>query len=640
MKALEDHIIEQRQSDPLVVTDLSETNQMEAEWRRLQKEYQQLIGAEPAWPEPAMEAAIAQPSNDTCAGATSITCPGSITQSTIGATDDGPNDCTNRNFNTVWFTFTGDGAVHTFSTVGSDYDTVLQVFTGSCGGLTSVACNDDCDPVVFGPSCQTFIATAGVTYFIRVTDFFDFGGGTLVLSCVTLQLPVAVCHDVTVSADSNCQANVTPQQVDNGSTDPDGTIVDQTLTPPGPYGLGTTTVTLTVTDNDGLTDTCTATITVEDTTAPIITCPADITAECTSPAGATVMYTAPTASDTCDTTPTVTCTSASGSTFPIGTTTVTCTASDDHGNTSLPCTFTVQVVDTTAPTINCPANITVTENPPSSGSAVVTFAATASDTCDSTPTVMCSPASGSMFPIGTTTVTCTATDDSGNSAMCSFMVTVTPACTITCPANITVNNDPGQCGANVSFAPTTTGNCGTVTCTPASGSFFPVGPTTVTCTTSAGPMCSFTVTVNDAEAPVITFTGPITLSPPNHQYVTLTLAQLVASVTDNCDTSVGVSSVVITKVSSDEPEDARGNGDGNTLNDIVIAADCKSVQLRRERADELNGRVYTITVKVADASGNVRIASRTVTVPIGPGSGPAVDDGAAAGYMVISNCGP
>jgi hypothetical protein len=138
---------------------------------------------------------------------------------------------------------------------------------------------------------------------------------------------------------------------------------------------------------------------------------------------------------------------------------------------------------------------------------------------------------------------------------------------------------------------------------------------------------------------VITFTGPITLSPPNHQYVTLTLAQLVASVTDNCDTSVGVSSVVITQVSSDEPEDARGNGDGNTRNDIVIAADCKSVQLRAERADELNGRVYTITVKVADASGNVRIASRTVTVQIGPNT-PAVDNGPAAGYTVISNCGP
>jgi len=65
----------------------------------------------------------------------------------------------------------------------------------------------------------------------------------------------------------------------------------------------------------------------------------------------------------------------------------------------------------------------------------------------------------------------------------------------------------------------------------------------------------------------------------------------------------------------------------------------RSVQLRAERAEGLNGRVYTISVKVTDSSGNVRTASRTVTVQIGPNM-PAVDNGAAAGYTVISNCGP
>ncbi len=60
-------------------------------------------------------------------------------------------------------------------------------------------------------------------------------------------------------------------------------------------------------------------------------------------------------------------------------------------------------------------------------------------------------------------------------------------CTLTCPANITVSNDPGQCGAVVNYpAPTTTGDCGTVTCSPPSGSFFPVGTTTVTCVASSG----------------------------------------------------------------------------------------------------------------------------------------------------------
>jgi hypothetical protein len=60
-------------------------------------------------------------------------------------------------------------------------------------------------------------------------------------------------------------------------------------------------------------------------------------------------------------------------------------------------------------------------------------------------------------------------------------------CQLTCPANIIKSNDPNQCGAVVTYpAPTTTGSCGTVTCTPASGSFFPVGTTTVTCTSSGG----------------------------------------------------------------------------------------------------------------------------------------------------------
>src|SRR5205085_827281 len=66
----------------------------------------------------------------------------------------------------------------------------------------------------------------------------------------------------------------------------------------------------------------------------------------------------------------------------------------------------------------------------------------------------------------------------------------------------------GACAATVSYAdPTTTGSCGTVICSPASGSSFPVGVTTVSCTASVGsnphPSCSFTVTVKDTEKPQI-----------------------------------------------------------------------------------------------------------------------------------------
>ncbi len=103
-------------------------------------------------------------------------------------------------------------------------------------------------------------------------------------------------------------------------------------------------------------------------------------------------------------------------------------------------------------------------------------------------------------------ITATATDLQGNTSEFSACVPVAAApCTINCPANITRPNDPGACGAVITYpAPTIGGTCGTVTCNPPSGSFFPTGPTTVTCTTGAGPSCSFSVTVNDTGNPLVT----------------------------------------------------------------------------------------------------------------------------------------
>ena len=77
----------------------------------------------------------------------------------------------------------------------------------------------------------------------------------------------------------------------------------------------------------------------------------------------------------------------------------------------------------------------------------------------------------------------------------TFTTTAAP-CAISCPSNITVPNSPGQQGAIVSYAaPATSGDCGTVTCSPASGTFFALGTTTVNCNTTSGSSCSFTVTV-------------------------------------------------------------------------------------------------------------------------------------------------
>src|SRR5207237_1098962 len=98
-------------------------------------------------------------------------------------------------------------------------------------------------------------------------------------------------------------------------------------------------------------------VTVRDKTAPAITVPAHASVEATSPAGAVFTYTA-SAADVVDGTVVATCTPASGSFFPSGTTTVTCTASDARGNTRT-ASFNLIVVDTLAPSVTPPAAIAV-----------------------------------------------------------------------------------------------------------------------------------------------------------------------------------------------------------------------------------------------------------------------------------------
>src|SRR5207247_6045870 len=105
----------------------------------------------------------------------------------------------------------------------------------------------------------------------------------------------------------------------------------------------------------------------------------------------------------------------------VGTTTVTSTARDSSGNSST-CAFTVTVRDTQSPTITCPADLTV-DAPPGACASSVTFTVTATDNC-TVSDLTSAPASGSAFPVGTTTVISTARDASGNASQCLFTVTV------------------------------------------------------------------------------------------------------------------------------------------------------------------------------------------------------------------------
>jgi hypothetical protein len=235
-----------------------------------------------------------------------------------------------------------------------------------------------------------------------------------------------------------------------------------------------------------------------------LTCPANITvSNDPNQCGAGVTYPAPTATGTCGT---ITCSPASGSFFPVGTTPVTCTST--AGPT---CSFTVTVNDTQAPTITCPSDFTVPSDVGQCGAAV-DFPITASDNCPGV-TFVCNHPPGSTFDVGTTPVTCTATDGASNSSSCSFALTVLDAEIphITCPPDLTVGNDPGLCSAVVDYTPPgASDNCPGVTfaCDPPPGSTFDVGDTTVLCeATDASALteaCEFTITVNDTENPLMT----------------------------------------------------------------------------------------------------------------------------------------
>src|SRR6185295_15244275 len=323
-----------------------------------------------------------------------------------------------------------------------------------------------------------------------------------------------------------------------------GQIVTRTagLASGSTFPTGTTTNSFLVTDASGNTATCSFTVTVIDNQVPVITCNSNITVN-NDPGvcGAVVTYTV-TSSDNCPgQIVTRTAGLASGSTFPICTTTNSFLVTDASGNTAT-CSFTVTVIDNQVPVITCNSNITVNNDPNVCG-AVVTYTVTSSDNCPGQiVTRTAGLASGSTFPTGTTTNSFLVTDASGNTATCSFTVTVidNQVPVITCNSNITVNNDPGVCGAVVTYTVTSSDNCPgqvvTRTAGLASGSTSPIGTTTnsflVTDASGNTATCSFMVTVNDNQLPVITCNSNITVN--NDPGVCGAVVTYTVTSSDNC----------------------------------------------------------------------------------------------------------
>ena len=281
------------------------------------------------------------------------------------------------------------------------------------------------------------------------------------------------------------------------------------------------------------------TLVVSDDEAPVIVnCQSDISVNNDAgDCGAIVNFSAPSATDNCVLSGFST-NHNSGELFPVGTTTVTYTATDGGGNITT-CSFDITVTDNEDPTIaNCPANITTSNSTNQCGATVSWPVPVASDNCNvNSFTTTHSP--GAFFALGTTTVVYTATDNAGNSTTCTFTVTVNDnqLPTLACPSNINVNNNPGLCGATVNYIVTGTDNCpGVVTTLTGgltSGSFFPVGTTVVsylaTDAASNTATCSFTITVADNEAPVFDCPADLLVCGDN-SVVTFS----IPSFTDNC----------------------------------------------------------------------------------------------------------
>ena len=363
---------------------------------------------------------------------------------------------------------------------------------------------------------------------VPYTTFKDGPGGKPLgdppVSMAVNQPPDALCTNVTASASSSCTATAS---VNNGSTDPDGDAITLMQSPAGPYGLGATGVTLTATDASGLSSSCMGTVTVVDTTPPTITCPAPVTAECTGNSAATVNVAPATATDNCSV---LTVQGPSGANvFPLGTTNVTFTATDGSGNKAS-CATSVTVADTTAPSISCPAPMIV-ECTGNSSATVTPGAATAVDVC--TGVTVQNPPAG-VFPLGTTTVAYTATDQVGHQAACTSTITVVDT----------------------------------------------TGPTIGGVTAS-----------------------PNVLWPANHKFVPVTIG-VTAS-----DTCTGATpSCHVTAVSVNEPVNASSGSPFQITGPL-------SLNLLAERNGNGTGRVYSVDVQCADAAGNVAVKTVTVSVP-------------------------
>ena len=476
--------------------------------------------------------AIAQPANNDCADAI-IVGYGTTNFNTTSATTDGPDETVGCDFNSytqidndIWYEFIPESnCLHTFSLCGSSFNTKIAIYDGSSGCPSSASvlfCNDD---FCASQSEVSFNPVTGNRYLIRIGGYMGAeGAGTLDISAANCNPPTFNGCPISVTLNNNtdlCSSVYNwsiPTAVDDGSV----ISIVGSLTPPFAFPVGTTTVNYIATDDLGNTSLCTFDVTVNDVQDPTLEdCPTNIAQSTdTDMCDAVVTWTPPTPLDNC---PGVTLSSTHnpGDTFPLGTTTVTYTATDSTGN-NVSCSFDITISDTQDPDITCPNDTTISIDVGMCGAVFTYTAPVGTDNCPgatTNQTDVTGLSSGSFFPLGTTTLEYTVDDAHGQSSTCSFTITVIddedPV--ISCPS-VTPQCSPDYVGAVMTWTPPVgTDNCPGVTTVQTdttgltTGDVFPPGTTTIeyTVTDTAGntASCNFDVVVYPKPLAEFSFTA-------------------------------------------------------------------------------------------------------------------------------------
>jgi len=465
--------------------------------------------------------------SDVCSGVQSITTiapydsiftyPAGATVVAFTATDDAGNTATCE------VTVTVQGSV-TPQLSGCPSDVTVGITTAGCS--TAVTWDP---PTAFNPcdgSALTVLAsdTSGTVFPLGDSTVtfttFNLSGDTTTCSFVVSVrdslAPIFIdCPSLPLSFQTDsalCTAMVQIAQPVAGDNCDQNVAVVPDIDVSQPFPVGNTVVTYTATDAAGNSGACVLTVAVFDTNPPVFSnCPANVTVYATADScGASVNWTPVVANDDCSMTVSIDPPNYSGEFFPVDSTQVTYMASD--GGTAPPamCTFSVTVLDTIAPVFSvCPPSVTIFLTDTTQCDTLFSWTVLAEDGCGFDLTE--SHANPTLFPTGVHTVTYLATDPSGNSTVCTFVVTVKdedkPFFTSPCPAD-TVILMANPCGDILFWdLPAAGDNCqlDTIYSIPQSGEIITAGTTVVVIyakdASDNDTTCSFTITRNIVPVP-------------------------------------------------------------------------------------------------------------------------------------------